>query len=105
MSMSMFKPHLWKEIFFINNGTVCMPHDCFWIVKQCLPFAGELSLKTDVYAFGVVLLEILTAKPAVDGSRPPGCQLLSEWLQPSLGSVDNIWVGTPYLNMHRASVE
>lgn len=62
------------------------------ILTQNITNAGELSLKIDVYAFGVVLLEILTAKPAVDGSRPPGCQLLSEWLLPSLGSVNNIWV-------------
>ena len=40
----------------------------------------------------MVLLELLTGRPAVDGSRPNGCQLLAHWLQPSLSSVTRLWV-------------
>ena len=30
-------------------------------------YAGEISTKTDVYAFGVVVLEVLTGLPSFDG--------------------------------------
>ncbi|MCO5571581.1 hypothetical protein L7F22_025326 [Adiantum nelumboides] len=45
---------------------------------------GHLSTKSDVYGFGIVLLEILTGKKSMDKSRPVGEQHLSEWARPFL---------------------
>lgn len=45
---------------------------------------GKISEKADVYAFGVVLLELITGQKAVDMTRPKGQQLLAEWARPLL---------------------
>lgn len=37
-----------------------------------------------MYAFGVVLLELITGQKAVDMTRPKGQQLLAEWARPVL---------------------
>ena len=34
-------------------------------------YAGKISIKTDVYAFGVVVLEVLTGLASFDGRREP----------------------------------
>nr|POE46705.1 isoform 2 of probable serine/threonine-protein kinase pix13 [Quercus suber] len=47
---------------------------------------GDLYVKSDVYGFGVVLLEMLTGLLALDTKRPSGQQNLVEWLKPSLSS-------------------
>ncbi|KAF3949697.1 hypothetical protein CMV_024463 [Castanea mollissima] len=47
---------------------------------------GHLYVKSDVYGFGVVLLEMLTGLRALDTKRPNGQQNLVEWLKPSLSS-------------------
>lgn len=47
---------------------------------------GHLYVKSDVYGFGVVLLELLTGLRALDTRRPNGQQSLVEWLRPSLSN-------------------
>nr|XP_018674653.1 PREDICTED: serine/threonine-protein kinase CDL1 [Musa acuminata subsp. malaccensis] len=45
---------------------------------------GKLSDKTDVYAFGVVLLELITGQKAIDRNRPQGEENLVLWANPLL---------------------
>ncbi|KAJ4820442.1 Protein kinase superfamily protein [Rhynchospora pubera] len=47
---------------------------------------GHLTAKSDVYSYGVVLLEILTGRRAVDKTRPTREQNLVEWARPSLNN-------------------
>ncbi|XP_075486401.1 putative serine/threonine-protein kinase PIX13 [Primulina tabacum] len=47
---------------------------------------GHLYVKSDVYGFGVVLLEMLTGLRALDTRRPGDQKNLVEWLKPSLSS-------------------
>ncbi|KAJ4750818.1 Kinase family protein [Rhynchospora pubera] len=70
---------------------------------------GKLSDKTDVYAFGVVLLELISGRKAIDRSRPPGEENLVLWAKPLLqqgeGAIDKLL--DPHLNIdptnHRTS--
>ncbi|KAK9271952.1 hypothetical protein L1049_002319 [Liquidambar formosana] len=43
---------------------------------------GKVSDKTDVYAFGVVLLELITGRKPIEGKRPPGEENLVLWAKP-----------------------
>ncbi|XWS30047.1 hypothetical protein CRYUN_Cryun24cG0084500 [Craigia yunnanensis] len=45
---------------------------------------GHLTSKSDVYSYGVVLLELLTGRVPVDVKRPPGEGVLVSWALPRL---------------------
>lgn len=53
----------------------------------CAPeyaLTGKLTLKSDIFSFGVVLLEIITGKKAIDFTKRQGQQSLAAWARPFL---------------------
>ncbi|KAL8458548.1 hypothetical protein ACS0TY_036175 [Phlomoides rotata] len=51
---------------------------------------GHLLVKSDVYSYGVVLLELLTGRKPVDLSQPPGQENLVAWARPLLATREGL---------------
>lgn len=47
---------------------------------------GMLNEKSDIYSFGILIMEIITGRSPVDYSRPPGEVNLVDWLKTMVGN-------------------
>ncbi|MCL7044268.1 hypothetical protein MKW94_006619 [Papaver nudicaule] len=62
----------------------------FGYVAPEYAMTGHLLVKSDVYSYGVVLLELLTGRKPVDMSRPPGQENLVTWARPLLSNSESL---------------
>ncbi|MQM16984.1 hypothetical protein Taro_049948 [Colocasia esculenta] len=60
----------------------------FGYVAPEYALTGHLLVKSDVYSYGVVLLELLTGRKPVDMSQPPGQENLVAWAHPLISNED-----------------
>ncbi|KAG5514674.1 hypothetical protein RHGRI_035912 [Rhododendron griersonianum] len=75
--------HLHELIF----GDISPGGDLTWICRYVAPeyaMTGHLLVKSDVYSYGVVLLELLSGRKPVDMSQSPGQENLVTWARPLL---------------------
>ncbi|KAL6532207.1 hypothetical protein OROGR_014177 [Orobanche gracilis] len=62
----------------------------FGYVAPEYAMTGHLLVKSDVYSYGVVLLELLTGRRPVDMSQPSGQENLVTWARPILRGKDRL---------------
>ncbi|XVF35023.1 hypothetical protein REPUB_Repub18cG0109400 [Reevesia pubescens] len=62
----------------------------FGYVAPEYAMTGHLLVKSDVYSYGVVLLELLTGRKPVDMTQPPGQENLVAWARPLLASKEGL---------------
>ena len=77
----------------MKNWSFQNTHRCTYLMSlRCLAelaFSTKSSMESDVYSYGVVLLELLTRRTAVDPSFPDSTDIVS-WVSSALNGTDKI---------------
>ena len=58
---------------------VCVSMTCRYMAPEYAS-SGKLTDRSDVFSFGVVLLELITGRKPVDPTQPLGDESLVEWV-------------------------
>ncbi|KAG9158284.1 hypothetical protein Leryth_000414 [Lithospermum erythrorhizon] len=58
---------------------------------------GKLTLKSDIFSFGIVLFEIISGRRALDKTRPGREQLILDWASPYLRERNYVQLADPKL--------
>ncbi|CAM8993787.1 unnamed protein product [Rhodiola kirilowii] len=73
----------------IPDGDEVLSHDLgSGYAAPEVAMSSQYSLKSDVYTFGVVMLELFTGRKPFDSSRPRAEQSLVRWATPQLHDID-----------------
>lgn len=73
----------------INKIYLLIPFTSSYLAPE-YAMTGHLLVKSDVYSYGVVLLELLTGRKPVDLSQPLGQENLVSWARPLLSSREGL---------------
>ncbi|MBA0815235.1 hypothetical protein Gohar_020997, partial [Gossypium harknessii] len=65
------------------KGLAYLHEDCMYLAPEYAS-SGKLTDRSDVFSFGVVLLELITGRKPVDPTQPLGDESLVEWARPLL---------------------
>ncbi|XVF26973.1 hypothetical protein REPUB_Repub14bG0066500 [Reevesia pubescens] len=77
----------------LDEGNKCISTHVMGTFGYLAPeyaMTGHLLVKSDVYSYGVVLLELLTGRKPVDLSQPPGQENLVAWARPLLTAKEGL---------------
>ncbi|KAB5556274.1 hypothetical protein DKX38_007183 [Salix brachista] len=73
----------------IPANSMHVPSTTGYLAPECAS-TGKLTTKSDVYSYGVVLLQLLTGRKPVDTKRPSGEHALVSWALPRLTNRDKV---------------
>lgn len=77
----------------LYDYTITKNDFCYNYIRYVAPeyaMTGHLLVKSDVYSYGVVLLELLTGRKPVDMSMPSGQENLVAWARPLLPTPEGL---------------